>query len=89
MQLAQTNGGKYLNAQVFTGFMYIGAALCIWFLRAWKIGQLELLATQTEKPSESIDPVGDQPLEGAIWNASGAGRPASNVLKRMCMWRRV
>lgn len=89
MKLAQADGGKYLNAQVFTGFMYVGAALCMWFLRAWKIGQLELLVTETEKPSERIDPVRDQPLEGINRGASEAGRPPSNVLKRMCLWRRV
>ncbi|KAA6410826.1 MAG: mfs transporter [Lasallia pustulata] len=89
LKLAQADGGKYLNAQVFTGFMYVGAALCMWFLRAWKIGQLELLVTETEKPSERIDPVRDQPLEGINRGASEAGRPPSNVLKRMCLWRRV
>ena len=87
--LVQANGGKYLNAQIFTGFMYVGAALCMWFLRAWKIGQLELLATQTEKASESRNPERDQALAGAIWSASRAGRPKSNMVKRMCMWRRV
>ena len=89
MKLAQADGGKYLNAQVFTGFMYVGAALCMWLLRAWKIGQLELLVTETEKPSESIDPVRDQPSEGTIQGASEVGSPTSNVLKRMCLWRRV
>lgn len=50
--LVQANGGKYLNAQIFTGFMYVGAALCMWFLRAWKIGQLELLASDGESVRE-------------------------------------
>lgn len=92
LALAQAAGGRYLTAQVFTGFMYVGAALCMWFLRAWKIGQLELLAVRTEKPpdsADSSDPVGDQALEAVAWSASGAARAKSNVLKRMCMWKRV
>ncbi|KIW03321.1 uncharacterized protein PV09_05532 [Verruconis gallopava] len=33
--------GRYLGAQLFTGFMYCTAAFCIWMLRAWKIGEME------------------------------------------------
>ena len=35
------NTGSYLGAQLFTGFMYIAAAFCLWLLKAWKIGDLE------------------------------------------------
>jgi hypothetical protein len=35
------NGGSYTGAILFTGFMYIGAALSLWMVRAWKIGELE------------------------------------------------
>lgn len=31
----------YLNVQLFTAFMYFGGALCIWLVRAWKVGELE------------------------------------------------
>lgn len=36
--------GSYLGAQLFTGFMYITAAFCLWMLKAWKIGDLEMQA---------------------------------------------
>jgi len=36
--------GSYLGAQLFTGFMYITAAFCLWVLKAWKIGDLEAQA---------------------------------------------
>ena len=35
---------KYLYAQLYTGLIYIASAVCLWFVRAWKIGQLEQLA---------------------------------------------
>ena len=43
----------YLHAQIFTGFMYIGAAICVWFLRAWKISELEKRPAVTEEKRES------------------------------------
>jgi hypothetical protein len=39
---------EYLGAQLFTGFMYIAAAICMWFLKAWKIGDLEAQAALRE-----------------------------------------
>ncbi|KAK2007441.1 major facilitator superfamily transporter [Colletotrichum eremochloae] len=38
----------YLNVQVFTGFMYFAAFLSIWFLRVWKIRELETIALSEE-----------------------------------------
>lgn len=34
--------------------MYIGAALCMWFLRAWKINELERGAVTKEKREQEI-----------------------------------
>lgn len=34
-------GVSYLRVQIFTGFMYIGAALCLWIVRGWKVGEVE------------------------------------------------
>jgi MFS family permease len=33
----------YLPPQLFTAFMYVAGALCLWVLRGWKIGQLEVI----------------------------------------------
>lgn len=41
LRTAASTGRQYLHAQIFTGFMYIAAALCMWFLRAWKIAEIE------------------------------------------------
>lgn len=41
LELRADSGNIYLHAQVFTGLMYIAAAFCMWFLRAWKIRELE------------------------------------------------
>lgn len=39
---------QYLNAQIFTGFAYIGAAICLWIVRGWKVGDLERIAREEE-----------------------------------------
>ncbi|KAJ5899117.1 hypothetical protein N7495_003861 [Penicillium taxi] len=36
-----SGGTSYLRIQIFTGFMFVGASLCLWLVRSWKIGELE------------------------------------------------
>lgn len=39
---SHTNGGvSYLRVQIFTGFMYLGASICLWIVRGWKVGELD------------------------------------------------
>ncbi|EED14710.1 MFS transporter (Mch2), putative [Talaromyces stipitatus ATCC 10500] len=39
--LRTDNGTNFLHAQVFTGCMYMGAAISLLFVRAWKISELQ------------------------------------------------
>lgn len=41
----------YLRVQLFTGFMYIGGALCLWVVRGWKVGEI---AQAEEERSNSV-----------------------------------
>ena len=34
------NSRTYLRVQILTGFMYVGAAVCLWLVRGWKIGTI-------------------------------------------------
>ncbi len=54
LELRATSGNIYLHAQLFTGFMYIAGAVCMWFLRAWKIGELERLQLSKEAREQEI-----------------------------------
>lgn len=54
LELRAASGDIYLHAQIFTGFMYIGAALCMWFLRAWKIDELKRQAMTKERREQEI-----------------------------------
>lgn len=52
LELRQNTGNIYIHAQIFTGFMFIGATLCMWFLRAWKKEQLKTEQSQQESGSD-------------------------------------
>ena len=87
LELRQTSGNVYIHAQIYTGVMYIAAALCMWFLRAWKIGELEQLAAEQGQSVQAIDAVESHAFEKP---PSQVSRPAkSSVLKRLFMWKRV
>ncbi|CAG8367748.1 unnamed protein product [Penicillium salamii] len=52
LQLRSSSGGgtSYLRVQLFTGFMYIGAALCLWLVRGWKVGEVERAQREDAMP---------------------------------------
>jgi len=54
LELRTTSGDIYLHAQLFTGFMYIAAAICMWFLRAWKIAELEKITMTKEEREQEL-----------------------------------
>jgi MFS family permease len=75
--------GSYLGTQLFTGFMYIAAALCLVLLRGWKIGELEELARMKEQDPEEVETVeAESPQQALI-----AGR--KSLWKHVWKWRRV
>ncbi|KAM0236608.1 hypothetical protein ACHAP5_009294 [Fusarium lateritium] len=59
------NTGSYLGTQLFTGLMYIAAAICLFLLRGWKIDQITVESCQTEEPFDDseISRQGDQELQ--------------------------
>jgi hypothetical protein len=34
--------------------MYLVATVCLWYLKAWKIGQIEMLAATSNQPANNI-----------------------------------
>lgn len=82
LELRQATGNIYLHAQIFTGFMFIGAACCMWFLRAWKIGELQR-AFNKKAGKETSNGVN---LESSVANT---GLDHSGMLKRLYAVGRV
>lgn len=76
--------GEYVGAQLFTGFMYVAAAICMLGLRGWKIGEVE----EAEKGKDSIAGAGEGMLAETIsLKSRKAGRRV--MLSRCLRWKKV
>jgi hypothetical protein len=60
--------------------MFLGAVLCTWLLRSWKIDQLEREAAKRQQKEDG------KPVTRSIENLLGW---LSLVLKGLIVWRRV
>lgn len=90
LRLRQSSGNLYLHAQIYAGFMYIGAAGCMWFLRAWKIGQLEKTASEQGKSLNEVDVSFTEPA--AAESEARVGAPPvikSSLATGLIAWKRV
>ncbi|KAJ5138639.1 uncharacterized protein N7515_003487 [Penicillium bovifimosum] len=62
-------GTSYLHVQIFTGFMYLAASICLWLVRGWRVGALECAEARR-------DPVVQAgPLAGATGGNEKQGHP--------------
>ncbi|KAH7156518.1 major facilitator superfamily domain-containing protein [Dactylonectria macrodidyma] len=66
--------GKYIGAQLFVGFMYIAATMCLVLLRGWKIGEIAEIARVTHQAPENIDRVMTANSEVVSVKSKMAGR---------------
>ena len=89
LKLRQSSGDIYLHAQIFTGFMYVASAICMWFLRAWKIGEIEMIAAEQKKAPEEIGVNLHEPHEVTLATASRSRTSKSSIVKRLFAWKRV
>jgi len=83
--------GKYLGAQLFVGFAYIAAAICLLFLKAWKIGDLERLAEIEEKSVSILSPTPTPSAEDVEISRVEEARvkPRTSFMKRIIICRKV
>lgn len=88
LELRQHTGDIYLHAQIYAGLMYMAAALCVWFLRAWKIGELEAIAAHEEKALHDINPLDPESPELRRAISTGTYRKSS-LIKRLFAWKKV
>jgi MFS family permease len=91
LQIVSFNGGSYLGAQLFAGFMYIGAAVALWILRARQLGAIQRGAVHTNYLAKKIDPVTEgQDTTNEVDNvAEKHDADMLPFLIRLISWRRV
>ena len=89
LQLRRDSGNIYLDAQLFAGFMYVGGAICMWFVRAWKIAELEKQACSREERDQQVqddDEIGKRPNVKRKRSRTASVRTATRGL---WSWQRV
>ncbi|KAL4989082.1 major facilitator superfamily domain-containing protein [Aspergillus falconensis] len=74
----------YLHVQLFTGLMYIAAAVCLWVVRGWKVG--DNLRVKEEKSATAV--VTDKKHEGVVLQQSngGSGVSRSQLSTKTAIW---
>ncbi|CAF9920119.1 MAG: hypothetical protein GOMPHAMPRED_001982 [Gomphillus americanus] len=90
------DNNPYLYAQIYTGLMYLVAAGCAWLLRAWKIGQMEVLllaaaaaAAEKGEKGEDVNTVDDPVLCADIPISSTKKKKEKGLGKRSSLVRRL
>ncbi|KAE8414509.1 major facilitator superfamily domain-containing protein [Aspergillus pseudocaelatus] len=89
-----SNDSVYLRVQIFTGFMYIGASLCLWVVRGWKV---EYTNRQAQLESSAAVTANDDGVK--VGSSHGAGDekrnqpavepPASEAVPETKLWSPV
>jgi len=93
LQLKTQTGNIYLHAQVFTAMMYMAAAICLWFLRAWKISELEAIANDNAEKREAAikddDAVPHEPVLTRTRTIAESVKSKAKAAKGLWAWQRV
>jgi MFS family permease len=76
--------GDYLGTQLFVSFMYIAGAICLLFLRGWKIGELDAIARMKRESASEMDGEEDDAFAS---RARVAGR--KQIWANCWKWRKV
>lgn len=89
LEIVAREGGGYLGAQLFTGFMYVAAAACALVLRGWKIGEVEEVARLEGKSVKEMDAVKLEGEEGEDVMRRAKKRGRKMMLVNMWKWQKV
>lgn len=76
----------YIYAILYTGLVYIAGAVCLWFVRAWKIGQLEQVAAMKGINKDETRDVLDG---GQVQAVESQRHVKSSVFRRLVVWKAV
>ncbi|KAK2590489.1 hypothetical protein QQS21_011822 [Conoideocrella luteorostrata] len=86
LQIVQGTG-SYLGTQLFTGLMYIAAAICLIAVRGWKIGEVDEIARTLNESPDNIDRVKVENNEELTRAGRKAGR--KRIVADCCRLERV
>jgi predicted MFS family arabinose efflux permease len=78
------NTGSYLGTQLFTGLAYIAGAIFLWFIKAWKVGDIEMEDDLSQYSRKSTATEKD-----TIRDEEARSSKRSSMTKRLITWKRV
>ncbi|KAI0490047.1 major facilitator superfamily transporter [Xylaria cf. heliscus] len=86
LSLRTSGSFGYRHVQIFTGFMFIGAFIFSWMLRAWKVWELEQAHLNKEQRELAIRDDGVVPSTELRRHASRASTVKEKVLHLKGLW---
>ncbi|KAF2842384.1 MFS general substrate transporter [Patellaria atrata CBS 101060] len=86
LEITASQNGEYLGAQLFTAFSYFVAALCVWLLRAWKLGEVERIAMVTGEKPEEVNATTSPTLDEL---GARTTKAQTAFVKRMLCWKKI
>ena len=90
LELRRRTGDVFLYVQIYTGVMYLIAGVCMWFLRAWKIGEMEILAAEEEEEKRwGARGLGEGNIVVLQGRGEGRSRRRSSLMRRLFAWKKV
>lgn len=60
LAMRRSTGDIYLDVQIFTGFMFIGASICNLFLRGWRIRKTEEETANKRRREHELEARGER-----------------------------
>ena len=67
----------------------MASATSMWFLRAWKIGEIERIAASQGKSPAEVNATSSEPGDATLVATSGSRTAKSSIVKRLFAWKRV
>ena len=89
--MRRSTGDIYLDVQIFTGFMFLGASICNLFLRGWQIRKMEEEAVDKRRREHELEGRGGRQSRLAFTEPDVLSRLGHGklVLRRLFQLERV
>jgi hypothetical protein len=87
LKLRRSTGDIFLDTQLFTGLMFVGATICALILRSWKIVKTE--TDMREKRRKDARRVQENDLEDSQYIAFGIKSAGIQMAKSLVAWKKV
>jgi MFS family permease len=95
LEMHRTTGKIYLDIQIFSGCMFFAAAVCLFFVRAWKIKEIIRIAREDGKLDEKEEQIDPASLITSAHKLTSQSKPVpkwvvyGKHVAKFCEWEKV